>query len=76
MCLWLKYQELGVLGIASLHACLCVLRLCELAECEITTVEHLSLFATLLLLDVVGVGVPKESETTEGQQEIALTGVV
>ena len=58
-------KELCELWVSSSDAFFSVLLFHELAHSEITAVEHLSYLASLLLLDVISVGISEEQDATE-----------
>ena len=68
----LLLEELGEVGVSSLDPLLGVALLGELGESKVAAVENLSLLPTLLLLDVVGVGVPEQEDHGQNQYEVAL----
>lgn len=74
--LGLKNEELREFGIASLDSLLSVLLLSELCGSQVSSLEDLSCLASLLFLDIVKVGVAKETENAEGQQEVAFALIV
>ena len=67
VCLGLSHEELGILGVSCFYSCLRMHLLAQLHESEVASIENLALFATLLLLDVVGVGVTEQTKNAEAK---------
>ena len=72
----LLLEELCKLRISCCDSLFCILLLHKLSLSEISTVPDLACFPSLLLFDVIEVGVAEETETGEDQSEVSLTLIV